>query len=96
MTTPKHTVAPWRFSNEFGRFAVIAPMQGLEIAQIKVTGDGEEDFDESEANAKLIAAAPDLLDALIGMISLYPFPASYNLKPAIEKANAAIAKATDE
>lgn len=48
---------------------------------------------QHEANARLIAAAPELLEALLGMIVSYELEAS-PLNPALLKARAALAKAT--
>lgn len=49
------------------------------------------------ANARLIAAAPDLLEALKGMLSRTDGQAIYNfMEPQREAARAAIAKATGE
>ena len=73
----KHTPGPW--------FAVGAwvEIQYDEIADICTTNPGDfgqaflrRDYDESCANARLIAAAPDLLEALEGLID-----ACGNLRP---------------
>lgn len=45
---------------------------------------------EAEANARLIAAAPELLDALLGLLCALPSATSH---PAIRAARAAIGKA---
>ena len=47
---------------------------------------------DAEANAKLIAAAPDLLDALINAM---PYIRHSGLRISIDKAEAAIKKATE-
>ena len=48
----------------------------------------------TDANARLLAAAPDLLDALIAMVDSHPVPSSIcKERPAYESAIAAIAKA---
>ena len=52
------------------------------------------DFEEGKANAKLIAAAPDLLEALIDCIEI--FDAMNTKAITVDKARAAIAKAKGE
>ena len=55
--------------------------------------------DAADANACLIAAAPDLLAALrlaVTALLRYDVPASMEVATAVEKANAAIAKATGQ
>jgi len=68
MSNPKHTPGPWEYDSEL--CAVFPPkaISGVSIAQIVVTtGEGlETDATRKagEANARLIAAAPELLQAL--------------------------------
>ena len=92
--TNKHAPAPWRINNEFGRFVIYAPASDcLEIARIRTIGDGEDDFEECEANAKLIAASPELLELLIDLIE----NEHYQLNAfTINRIQSAINKATGE
>lgn len=56
--------------NEYGVIGVdISTTNELNI--ITVWGDGKEITEVTEANAKLIAAAPDLLQSLYQILSLY-------------------------
>ena len=55
-------------------------------------GGGFPEYMETEANARLIAAAPDLLSALVAMRNRY----GYNGCEITQRANEAIAKATGE
>ena len=90
---PKHTPAPW--SIEFGiRSAVISDVATNEIAVVEIGIHDEETEAELRANAKLIAAAPDLLEALIEMIELCTFIAPDIQSNLIDNARVAIAKAT--
>ena len=55
--------------------------------------DDQQTREETEANARLIAAAPDLLEALVQFVD--EFDGCYaDGEPAMIKARAAIAKAT--
>ena len=82
--TTKHTPGPWKIgAYESGEMAVDGP-NGEEI-----TG-----FVKQE-DAVLIAAAPELLDALKEMLSVYVGHPN-NDGPVSTKARAAIAKATGE
>ena len=57
----KHTKGPWRLFNEEGIVSVLAP-SGKEV--VKWTGFDASDYPKAAvANACLIAAAPDLLEA---------------------------------
>jgi hypothetical protein len=62
----KHTEGPWKCFKEHGQFFVEAVDVAL-IASINARherGSPIYDGQETEANARLIAAAPDLLEAL--------------------------------
>ncbi len=85
----KHTPGPWRsqYSNDVGpyddyfvEFFEVTSEDGTKIAQV-----------EEEKDARLICAAPDLLEALQGFIT---WPAATNWNT--EKARIAIAKAMGE
>ena len=91
----KHTPAPWFYNGtEIGPLSteedqsrgIILPIAYME----------QYDFPaEYNANARLIAAAPDLLEALEGMIEGFTVDDRYASESVI-KARAAIAKATGE
>ena len=68
----KHTPGPWtanrayRIDKEYGRIALIVPVNG-ENPIAEMTPDYIADM--TQANARLIAAAPELLEACIGLCS---------------------------
>lgn len=78
----KHTPGPWRYDYAPGYCGELLAANGTTLAEF-VT-------EPSEANARLIAAAPDLLEALIDIAE------KSTDAGAIECARAAIAKATGE
>lgn len=89
------SIAPWKaaysYSHEYVRD--IKDAQGEIIAQVC---DLEKESDESTANARLLAAAPDLLDALRGMLEYFCENGhdDYSDTETVQAARAAIAKAT--
>ena len=88
----KHTPAPWIVDPAVRQgFTVYAPKEGFIVG----TQDEEGRYGaiESPANARLIAAAPDLL-ALAERIARLPEHGHY--LALIDEARAAIAKATGE
>ena len=102
MTNTTHTPGPWRVSGY--RLAVFAKLNGIKV----VIADCNRTlgYSESEANARLLAAAPDLLEALKQCrLALEPYD---DVKPrdwktdreklafAHQAARAAIAKATGD
>lgn len=94
----KHTAAPWEFiastpENGFECFFICAG-EGYSQRQI-ATVDGPQD-EKGEANARLIAAAPELLEALKGMMDWEVRNITFHSNPAHKQAEAAIAKATGE
>jgi len=105
-----HTQGPWRIgSNSVGGPTITTADKRSTIADIRTCGSvhcGGPQHPETNANARLIAAAPDLLDALCEMIEGdeeaimraealgIPFPEE--MLGAYKKARAAIAKATGD
>jgi hypothetical protein len=86
----KHTPGPWSiYSITFKGYHQIAGAQGGRVCQVLPFED------EYKANARLIAAAPDLLEALKNMCEGFSTLKDSDF-PALAKARAAIAKATGE
>ena len=93
----QHTPGPWR---------VFTTLSGGQIIGIgELTGDGVADCgfgvwrggsEEALANARLIAAAPDLLHWLTVLVETYGGPDPRRDAPNLKSARAAIAKATGE
>jgi hypothetical protein len=83
-----HTPGPWRvMPPSVGRFKVGAARAHSEAFQI--VGEASNYNEQAEANARLIAAAPELLEALQELVSHY----MARNPPWLGKARAAIAKA---
>lgn len=96
----KHTPGPWKAHFEEAYF-VTGPDLGRVAMMMNLKGahglGGRRSGDESASNARLIAAAPELLEALRGALEHWPVPSSIcKDRPAYEAARAAIAKATGE
>jgi hypothetical protein len=92
--TTKHTPGPWA-SNKYTT-SVSVPLKAIDCERIGfsivfVNGHREK---EAAANARLIAAAPDLLEALKEMLEVWEEDPAYGHASA-EKARAAI-KAVEE
>lgn len=91
----KHTPGPWAYGEECGLTREIWGDNGPELYAIAQTRHG--DPGQCEANARLIAAAPELLEALISMIEApvyFSAVGAEKRKKAREKARYAITKAT--
>ena len=86
MTDTTHTPGPWRVLHKTGVF----PMD----SDCWTIGTAEQHRKEHEANARLIAAAPDLLAALQAMVAHYPAGINTMLDEASTAARAAIDRAT--
>jgi hypothetical protein len=97
----KHTPGPWK---TVARNYPIADTGDYDGCWEVLTGDPKKpivqiwgDSDEDEANARLIAAAPDLLEALKNIVNLWDHHASAHgdgtIFPLHVAARAAIAKA---
>lgn len=94
----KHTPGPW--THMAGMPTNILDGGGLRVARCDF--DGDFDHPQAHANARLIAAAPELLAALTAMCNRFPYwfphdsghcdPAALAL---VTNARAAIAKATN-
>ena len=102
--TTKHTPGPWIGAGP--SFGDPLPRYTTEIITESEDENGEvrsicelpvaHHDDENEANARLIAAAPALLAALIGMADLYDTDDGCRTLPQYVAARAAIAKAKGE
>ena len=89
MEEAKYTPGPWelykRHSVVGAKWTFVADCQSM-----------RDDWGEDEANARLISAAPELLEALDDMLierTLEDYPMSTHMALAVEKAKAAISKA---
>lgn len=90
----KHTPGPWkayRFSDKGGvaRIAIVGAQPSSLIVAKTCAAEGED-----EANARLIAAAPELLEALRGLLQAESPDYVQSWGIAREQALAAVAKAT--
>jgi hypothetical protein len=110
MTKVKHTPGPWEISYRESGFIQdghVIMGNDLEIAHVEPWERMDDDaIEEAEANAELIAAAPDLLDALMHLLhdfeeevqsvdsDSWSFGDPGSWTDAITKARAAIKKAT--
>ena len=98
----KHTPGPWKMGFNFTNEQAIIGKDGVVVADASWTGgSGCELSIDNPADAKLIAAAPDLLDALqdlfgADMEHVLMGDGKDDQIEAIAKARAAIAKATGE
>lgn len=102
----KHTPGPWAISNAYGGGTAIwissksgAPMvlQGAQCLRSDTAKYEQISVDQLQANARLIAATPELLGALQVMLRDYAAVhdiGDVEMQPAIYQARAAIAKAT--
>ena len=108
----KYTQGPWRIGKGNGEGSIFAKSGRMRLESggttlypvCAVNHAWDEDADEDAANSKLIAAAPELLEALIDLFENCAmvhkhWGAGSNLKEAdvaIESAKTAIAKAKGE
>lgn len=82
----KHTKGNWNIN----RYGIVVDEKGYGISQISGISN-EKNWDD---NAKLIAAAPELLEACNELLELLSFH-GYNYSTEISKAKEAIKKATE-
>ena len=102
----EHTAGPWTFDRDWKRIPTIIGADGSLVADIRKSSVNEGgwvvDMPEREANARLIAAAPDLMAALKDLVTvcekkIYPQPdKSDSAWAKLQAARAAIARATGE
>ena len=92
----KHTPGPWLYSEHLiypcGAYGEdkLVKHGSKSVAMVRATGNAE----ETEANAKLIAAAPELLEALQDCRDILTDVFKNSKRAAIIRADAAIQKAT--
>ena len=91
----KHTPGPWQVGEEAGSEMIIYAPDGFAVASTVVF---HRNYDQSRsANARLIAAAPELLESLQALETLFaPKARDSTAATWIDKARAAIAKATGQ
>jgi hypothetical protein len=99
MSAAKHTPGPWhvkQLMSYVDQFEIRGPRDsGVMVARTIEWGSAAEGDDPSEANARLIAAAPELLEALQEMVDeINSGDEPGHGSPWHDKARAAIAKAT--
>lgn len=93
MSAPKHTPGPWRmYEGNRGGFVFygIAEVADMKPAYVRQESD---DATTMRANAQLIAAAPELLGALSGMVEVFGDEFGMGDSETVDRARAAIAKA---
>jgi hypothetical protein len=92
-----HTPGPWRTSSTYAMVET-AKLKICEVHVNENVSENEFDFEQWRANAKLIAAAPELLAALKDLVQYLPSvfdPEEVNDLPVLlENAKSALAKAT--
>lgn len=94
MTEAKHTPGPWvvKFRNDHSCYISMGDPKAGPHKQFDLEFS---DLDPSDvADARLIAAAPDLLSAISAMLTHMGMDEDEWNKPTFEQARAAIAKAT--
>lgn len=92
----QHTAGPWRIDWNISRLDIFAAGGQLIARLLRSTKDGAPTYDDAEAiaNARLIAAAPELLKALADLVARCEYDGIPNDSlPAVEAARDAIAKA---
>lgn len=93
----KHTLGPWvshKYPSTGGGNAFViqaGALRGITVASLSPGHTTDRVEETAEANARLIAAAPELLEALKGVLTQHHSPDS--TEPEIVRAFAAIAKA---
>lgn len=94
MSEGKHTPGPWLVTKEYDHNDDV--IFAVEVEGGQRVCDLMTDFPEDEANARLIAAAPDMLEALEGLVSYLDRTCLYEDSGAGARIVAAIRKAKGE
>ena len=98
MTDTQHTPGPWHIcevSAALNRSPLIRDAQGMALAETFRPNNSQASQINRDANARLIAAAPEILDALAEMLAdADTLQEPYRNEAVCERARAAIAKAT--
>lgn len=96
-----HTPGPWRLDNNIAYgwktnpFSITVRKRGVHSTTVaNIPAKQTISRDEAEANARLIAAAPELLEALKDMLDGHEDACTGYGEGAADKARVAIAKAT--
>ena len=87
MMSAQHTPGPWWHS---GLEVGTVPMMMVKVANVSGAN-----YEEAKANARLIAAAPDLLEALNALVAAHGSILDLRESDELKLARAAIAKATE-
>jgi len=93
-----HTLGKWE-TGYYKTVPTVFSAQGNGTLSIATVWDSYIEKNTAEANARLIAAAPDLLEALSDAVNCWDQPLSdysSRMKPCIDAARIAIKKATEE
>ena len=104
MTEAKHTPGPWEWAEKETRFTVLpsrkpSNWQGPRNICERISYRGSSHWEEHRANARLIAAAPEMLEALERLESVVRLNVAFEYEAcvgAVDEARAAIAKARGE
>lgn len=86
----KHTPGPWKVSSYGTPHLKVFANDGAHVASVNY---GDVDMNTQAANARLIAAAPELLEALSAMVHAYTSTDGNAQCAALAKAEAAFRKA---
>ena len=89
-----HTLGPWQYDiNPASTEAIIVDWEGYTVVELHALENSTCSSD-LEDNARLIAAAPDMLNALMDFVSYFGHDNDNGLDEMLTNARAAIAKAT--
>ena len=99
MNKPKHTQGPWKVSSDLSIWGT-SP-NNAKVRLLNMTTHSSSNGIDQNANAQLIAAAPELLEAVVDLVSIIEAVVKHDFKPnadnyALSAAIAAIRKARGE